>query len=213
MWTARSTVRRISSRPTSTGHSVCSRRRASAWQGRQDVRFHHVSTDEVYGSLGETGAFFETTAYDPRSPYSASKAASDHLVRAYFHTYGLPVTMSNCSNNYGPYHFPEKLIPLMILNALEGKATSRVRRRKECAGLAVRGGPLRRGLADPAERDRRRDLQHRRRMRKTEHRGREGYLRHSGGTCPGRREPPCEGKPGIRSYRGSDNLRYRPARA
>jgi len=93
----------------------------SAWQGRQDVRFHHVSTDEVYGSLGETGSFFENTPYDPRSPYSASKAASDHLVRAYYHTYGLPVTLSNCSNNYGPYHFPEKLIPLMILNALEGK--------------------------------------------------------------------------------------------
>jgi dTDP-glucose 4,6-dehydratase len=93
----------------------------SAWQGRQDVRFHHVSTDEVYGSLGETGSFFEDTPYDPRSPYSASKAASDHLVRAYYHTYGLPVTLSNCSNNYGPYHFPEKLIPLMILNALEGK--------------------------------------------------------------------------------------------
>ena len=93
----------------------------SEWQGRQDVRFHHVSTDEVYGSLGETGSFFENTPYDPRSPYSASKAASDHLVRAYYHTYGLPVTLSNCSNNYGPYHFPEKLIPLIILNALEGK--------------------------------------------------------------------------------------------
>ncbi len=91
------------------------------WGARKDVRFHHVSTDEVYGSLGETGFFFETTPYDPRSPYSASKASSDHLVRAYFHTYGLPMTISNCSNNYGPYHFPEKLIPLMILNALEGK--------------------------------------------------------------------------------------------
>jgi dTDP-glucose 4,6-dehydratase len=91
------------------------------WTGRTDVRFHHISTDEVYGSLGETGYFFETTPYDPRSPYSASKAASDHLVRAYYHTYGLPVTISNCSNNYGPYHFPEKLIPLIILNALEGK--------------------------------------------------------------------------------------------
>ena len=94
----------------------------SAWKGRTDVRFHHVSTDEVYGSLGETGQFVETTAYDPRSPYSASKAASDHLVRAYFHTYGLPVTLSNCSNNYGPFQFPEKMIPLMLLNALEGKA-------------------------------------------------------------------------------------------
>lgn len=91
------------------------------WNKRTDVRFHHVSTDEVYGSLGDNGWFFETTPYDPRSPYSASKAASDHLVRAYYHTYGLPVTLSNCSNNYGPYHFPEKLIPLMILNALEGK--------------------------------------------------------------------------------------------
>jgi dTDP-glucose 4,6-dehydratase len=88
---------------------------------RQDVLFHHVSTDEVYGSLGETGYFTETTPYDPRSPYSASKASSDHLVMAYNHTYGLPVTLSNCSNNYGPYQFPEKLIPLMILNITEGK--------------------------------------------------------------------------------------------
>jgi dTDP-glucose 4,6-dehydratase len=84
-------------------------------------RFHHVSTDEVFGSLGAEGHFTESTAYDPRSPYSASKAASDHLVRAWHHTYGLPVVISNCSNNYGPYHFPEKLIPLVILNALEGK--------------------------------------------------------------------------------------------
>jgi dTDP-glucose 4,6-dehydratase len=91
------------------------------WKGRTDVRFHHISTDEVYGSLDETGYFFETTPYDPRSPYSASKAASDHLVRAYYHTYGLPVTISNCSNNYGSYHFPEKLIPLIILNAIDGK--------------------------------------------------------------------------------------------
>ncbi len=84
-------------------------------------RFHHVSTDEVYGSLGEDGFFTEETSYDPSSPYSASKASSDHLVRAYKETYGLPVTLSNCSNNYGPYHFPEKLIPLMILNAIEGE--------------------------------------------------------------------------------------------
>ncbi|ULQ59872.1 dTDP-glucose 4,6-dehydratase [Brucepastera parasyntrophica] len=88
---------------------------------RDDVLFHHISTDEVYGSLGESGYFTETTAYDPRSPYSSSKASSDHLVSAYYHTYGLPVTISNCSNNYGPYQFPEKLIPLMILNMLEGK--------------------------------------------------------------------------------------------
>jgi dTDP-glucose 4,6-dehydratase len=88
---------------------------------RQEVLFHHVSTDEVYGSLGETGYFIETTPYDPRSPYSASKASSDHLVMAYHHTYGFPVTLSNCSNNYGPYQFPEKLIPLSILNMLEKK--------------------------------------------------------------------------------------------
>jgi dTDP-glucose 4,6-dehydratase len=86
-----------------------------------DFRFHHISTDEVYGSLGEEGLFEETTPYDPRSPYSSSKASSDHLVMAWFHTYGLPVVITNCSNNYGPYHFPEKLIPLVILNALDGK--------------------------------------------------------------------------------------------
>ncbi len=84
-------------------------------------RFHLISTDEVYGSLGTEGLFTEQTAYDPRSPYSASKAASDHLARAWHHTYGLPTLVTNCSNNYGPYHFPEKLIPLVVLNALEGK--------------------------------------------------------------------------------------------
>lgn len=84
-------------------------------------RFHHVSTDEVFGSLGPTGAFREDTPYAPNSPYSASKAASDHLARAYHQTYGLPITVSNCSNNYGPYQFPEKLIPLLIANALDGK--------------------------------------------------------------------------------------------
>ena len=84
-------------------------------------RFLHISTDEVFGSLGPDGLFSETTPYDPRSPYSASKAASDHLARAWFHTYGLPVLVSNCSNNYGPYHFPEKLIPLTILNAMAGQ--------------------------------------------------------------------------------------------
>ena len=88
---------------------------------KQAFRFHHVSTDEVYGALGPTGLFTETTPYQPNSPYSASKAASDHLVRAWLHTYKLPVVTTNCSNNYGPYHFPEKLIPLVILNCLEGK--------------------------------------------------------------------------------------------
>ena len=94
------------------------------WEARgrpEAFRFHHISTDEVFGSLGAEGQFTEETPYDPRSPYSASKAASDHLVRAWWHTYGLPVVLSNCSNNYGPYHFPEKLIPVVILNALAGK--------------------------------------------------------------------------------------------
>lgn len=98
----------------------------SHWQGldeaaKQAFRFHHISTDEVYGSLGEDGLFTEATPYDPRSPYSASKAGSDHLVSAWGHTYGLPVLITNCSNNYGPYHFPEKLIPLMIVKALAGE--------------------------------------------------------------------------------------------
>lgn len=94
------------------------------WQeaGKPETfRFHQISTDEVFGSLGDEGLFTETTAYDPRSPYSASKAASDHLVRAWHETYGLPTVLTNCSNNYGPYHFPEKLIPVVILNALAGK--------------------------------------------------------------------------------------------
>lgn len=87
-----------------------------------NIRFHHISTDEVFGALGfNDSKFTEKTPYDPRSPYSASKAASDHLVRAYFHTHGLPVTISNCTNNYGPYHFPEKIIPLFITNLMEGK--------------------------------------------------------------------------------------------
>ncbi|WP_299751199.1 dTDP-glucose 4,6-dehydratase [uncultured Tateyamaria sp.] len=95
------------------------------WQGRDQFdgfRFHHISTDEVFGSLGAKGQFTETTPYDPRSPYSASKAASDHLVRAWAETYGLPVVLTNCSNNYGPFHFPEKLVPVIILNALAGKS-------------------------------------------------------------------------------------------
>jgi dTDP-glucose 4,6-dehydratase len=89
-------------------------------EDQQRFRFHHISTDEVFGSLGETGLFTETTPYSPRSPYSASKAGSDHLVSAWGHTYGLPVLITNCSNNYGPYHYPEKLIPLIVINALAG---------------------------------------------------------------------------------------------
>ena len=88
---------------------------------KQNFRFLHVSTDEVYGELGETGLFKETTSYDPRSPYSASKASSDHLVRAWYHTYDFPVVITNCSNNYGPFQFPEKLIPVVILKALQGE--------------------------------------------------------------------------------------------
>ncbi len=92
------------------------------WNNQYEGKlFYHVSTDEVYGSLGETGFFYETTAYDPRSPYSASKAGSDHLVMAFYHTYHLPIVISNCSNNYGPHHFPEKLIPLSINNIIQNK--------------------------------------------------------------------------------------------
>jgi dTDP-glucose 4,6-dehydratase len=91
------------------------------WDGSRPFRFHHISTDEVFGTLGPEGAFTETSPYAPTSPYSASKAASDHLVRAWGETYGLPVVLSNCSNNYGPFHFPEKLIPVVILNALAGR--------------------------------------------------------------------------------------------
>ncbi|PLW77773.1 dTDP-glucose 4,6-dehydratase [Cohaesibacter celericrescens] len=96
----------------------------SYWMGAgkpETFRFHHISTDEVFGSLGETGLFTEDTPYDPRSPYSASKASSDHLVRAWHETYGLPVVLTNCSNNYGPFHFPEKLVPVVILRALAGE--------------------------------------------------------------------------------------------
>jgi dTDP-glucose 4,6-dehydratase len=93
----------------------------SHWDGSRPFRFHHISTDEVFGTLGPEGAFTETSPYAPNSPYSASKAASDHLVRAWGETYGLPVVLSNCSNNYGPFHFPEKLIPVVILNALHGR--------------------------------------------------------------------------------------------
>jgi dTDP-glucose 4,6-dehydratase len=93
----------------------------NVWKEKDECLFHHVSTDEVFGSLGDFGYFTETTAYDPHSPYSASKASSDHLVNAFHHTYGLPTTLTNCSNNYGPYQFPEKFMPLMILNMLDGK--------------------------------------------------------------------------------------------
>ena len=125
-WTARSTARPNSSAPTCWAPSSCWTRHGTIGSGCPKIaggqfRFLHVSTDEVYGSLGPQGRFVESSPYDPSSPYSASKAAADHFVRAYHRTYGLPVLVTNCSNNYGPYQFPEKLLPLMILNALEGK--------------------------------------------------------------------------------------------
>lgn len=103
------------------GTAVLLRVATEMWKGRSDVRFHHVSTDEVFGSLGEEGEFAEETPYAPRSPYAASKAASDHLVRAWHNTYGLSVVISNCSNNYGPWQFPEKLIPVVITRAMRGE--------------------------------------------------------------------------------------------
>lgn len=107
---------------TGTYHLLEATRSYWQAQGKPDAfRFHHISTDEVFGSLGETGQFTEDTPYDPRSPYSASKAASDHLVRAWAETYGLPIVLTNCSNNYGPFHFPEKLVPVVILRALAGE--------------------------------------------------------------------------------------------
>ena len=110
---------------------------------REKFRFLHVSTDEVYGTLTpEDPAFHEETPYAPNSPYAASKASSDHLVRAWVHTYGLPAIVTNCSNNYGPYQFPEKLIPLMIANALHGQAAAGIRRRPAGARLAVCARPL-----------------------------------------------------------------------
>jgi dTDP-glucose 4,6-dehydratase len=112
-----------------------------AWKDNTEgKRFYHISTDEVYGSLGETGLFTETTAYDPKSPYSASKASSDHLVRAYHHTFGLPAVISNCSNNYGPNQFPEKLLPLFINNVRHNKPLLYTEKAK-CPRLALCGGP------------------------------------------------------------------------
>ena len=123
MSTAQSTARANLFRPISLALSRCCRKHcasgaASIRAAQGDFRFHHISTDEVYGSLGTEGLFTETTAYAPNSPYSASKASSDHLVRAWRETYGLPTIVTNCSNNYGPYHFPEKLIPHMIIKGL-----------------------------------------------------------------------------------------------
>ncbi len=127
MWTVLSPAPRLSSAPISTAPSVCSKPPGPIWRNSlrrsaQKFRFLHVSTDEVYGTLRpQDPPFEETTAYAPNSPYAASKAASDHLVRSYVHSYGFPAVTTNCSNNYGPYQFPEKLLPLMITNAIAGK--------------------------------------------------------------------------------------------
>ena len=126
MSTVRSTVPANSFRPTWSARSRCCRKRCDTGAAlrrkpRASFRFLHISTDEVFGSLGDEGLFTETTAYAPNSPYSASKASSDHLVRAWRETYGLPTIVTNCSNNYGPYHFPEKLIPHMIIKGLAGE--------------------------------------------------------------------------------------------
>lgn len=129
---------------------------------KERFRFHHISTDEVYGSLGKDGLFTESTPYRPHSPYSASKASSDHLVRAWHDTYGLPVLITNCSNNYGPYQFPEKLIPVVVLKALGGEPIPVYGQGGKRAGLAVRGGPLRSPADGRFLRKTRRNVQHRR---------------------------------------------------
>ena len=163
-----------SSAPTSSAPRAARGRAAllarTAAQTGPSFRFHHVSTDEVFGSLGDDGDFRETTAYDPSSPYSASKAASDHLVRAWHHTYGLPVVVTNCSNNYGPYQFPEKLIPLMIINGARRQTAAGLRQRPQCARLALRRRPRPRAGRGRHARRLGRDLLHRRRQRADEYR-------------------------------------------
>ena len=142
MSTARSTAPASSSRPTSTAPTRCSRRRSNTGarcraERAERFRFHHVSTDEVFGSLGPDGRFTETSRYQPNSPYAASKAAADHLVRAWHETFGLPTVMTNCSNNYGPYHFPEKLIPLAHPEGAARRADAGLRQGRQRARLAL----------------------------------------------------------------------------
>ena len=188
-----------------------SRRHFAALEGaaRERFRFLHVSTDEVYGTLGADGLFSEETPYAPNSPYSASKAAADHLVRAYQHTYGLPTLVTNCSNNYGPYQFPEKLIPLMILNALDGKPLpiygdgGNVRDwlyvEDHCSGI------LRVARARP----RRREVQHRRRQRAHQPRTRRSPLRAARRDAPGGVESRARRQAQLR---GAEDLRRRSPR-
>ncbi len=153
----------------------------SLWVDRKMVpahRFHHVSTDEVYGSLGPSDPpFHESTPYAPNSPYSASKASSDHLVRAYYETFALQSTITNCSNNYGPYQFPEKLIPLTIVNILLGQGVAGVRRRAAGSGLAARGGSLRGHRVGSRARQAGRGVQHRRKQRNGQYRDRAHAVR------------------------------------
>ena len=147
---------------------------------QRTFRFLHVSTDEVYGSLGATGTFSETTAYDPSSPYAASKAAADHLVSAWHRTYGLPVVITNCSNNYGPFHFPEKLVPLIILNAIHGKPLPVYGDGQNISRLAVRARSRARFVERLDARPRRREIQHRLSERADEYRCGSSYLRDFG---------------------------------
>ncbi len=167
-------------------------------------RFHHISTDEVFGSLGDDGLFCETTAYDPRSPYSASKASSDHLVRAWHHTYGLPVVVTNCSNNYGPYHFPEKLIPLTIINALEGLKLPVYGKGANVRDWLFVDDHARALARRGAWRRRRRNLLHRRAQREDQSRRGRGDLCADGRTCAQQQDRPAQ---------VADQFRRRPAGA
>ena len=152
----------------------------ASWQGnegfRKGVKFLQVSTDEVYGSLGPEGYFTESTPLDPHSPYSASKASADLFVKAYWDTYRFPINITRCSNNYGPYQFPEKLIPLMIHNAVEHQRTSGVWRRPEHPRLALCGGPLQSHRFGAGKGETGRGVQHRRAQRKNQHRHRQDHF-------------------------------------
>ncbi len=183
MSTAPSTAPPSSSAPMWSAPASCWRRRSPIGgrpepEIRDAFRFHHISTDEVFGSLGAGGAISARTRPISRTrPIRPPRPARDHLVRAWLHTYGLPTVQTNCSNNYGPYHFPEKLIPLTILNALEGKPLPVYGTRRERARLAACRGPRRGAARGRREGQARRELQYRRRRRAAQSRGRRGDLR------------------------------------
>jgi dTDP-glucose 4,6-dehydratase len=207
-------ARPISSRPTSSAPSACWKPCASYSTPACRPRTTGVPLPAGVHRRGvrlaapDDPAFSETHRYEPNSPYSASKAASDHLVRAWHHTYGLPVLTTNCSNNYGPYHFPEKLIPLMIVNALAGKPLPVYGDGHAGARLAVRQGPLQRHPPRARSRPPGRDLQHRRLEREAQHRHRAHGLRAAGRVAPARgwqlfaaghvREGPARPRPPLR---------------